>query len=77
MRFENLASLDCDFQMILLRGEGAGGKLRESAWRTVGLVEIHKNSAIFVRVGVMIAPGGIGGTAIGQIHELDEEATVR
>src|SRR5690349_23745028 len=73
---ENLPCFDGDVQVIFLRREGTGGIFGERTGRTVGFVEVDEYLAVFMGVGVMIATGRIRWIAIGQIHELDEQAAV-
>src|SRR6266487_2730204 len=73
----NLSCLDRDIQTILLGWEGTGGVIGKGARQVVCLVEIHeKFLVLFIRIGVVIAARGVGGVAVGQVHELDEETVI-
>ena len=72
----NLPCFDRDIQMIFLRREGAGGVLSERAGRAIGFVKVNEYFAVLVRISVMITTGWVRRVAIGQVHELDEEAAV-
>ena len=74
--WEDLPRFDRHIQVIFLRREGAGGKFCERAGRAVGFVEINKYLSVFMRIGVVITPRGLGGVAVCQVHELDEKTPV-
>src|SRR6266508_1018071 len=72
----NLSCFHTEGKIILLRCKDTSGVFRERARRTISIIEIQNDLAIYDRLSVIVSAGGIRLFTAGQISKLDEQLLV-